>query len=170
MTPNASAEAGPGAEPGPVPNPVRCRTRSDAASTRAAVIPQGPACLKVAASRRGQVTSVALRRLLAVAVVLPGIIGCSWLTIPRQNDQTGRCTSSRAAPIIDLVAAIAGGATFVAGTVFAIGASTETESDTHNLAVGAGILFAAAGVAVSVPFGFSSAYGFRKTAGCRQAR
>ena len=102
---------------------------------------------------------------LACAVLATG---CSFVAVSDPRPMRGPapagavvCESTYVAPVFDALVAIAGIA------LIAWGATAESDPEGHTVT---GRDFAAIpGLALLVPFGFSSVYGFTKVADCKRA-
>lgn len=106
-----------------------------------------------------------MRVVALVAMVF--VAACSFATVTGPRSTPGRyldCTTSRVAPIADLVA----GAAFVAGGLAVAYADRKIEDDNETGKLTYGVTLPA--IAVGVVLLVSSQYGTSRVTGCRAAR
>jgi hypothetical protein len=111
-------------------------------------------------------------RIVALALSLV-LTGCAAAVMPSPHTITAmdrRCTTGRAAPVLDTVVAAAGGIVAVAGLLVIARTAADDDVDHPAVPYTVGGMSAGVGVAAATLWGFSARHGFRSASACEQRR
>ena len=114
---------------------------------------------------------------LVLALFLGAETGCSWIfmkkepPLPLEPVPVAECTSSRTAPTVDTILAVATGLTAGLGLVVGLGGAwMQTYEYANEVAVGTWLAIGTAALAATLPLAFSASYGGRHARECERLK